>query len=140
MSTPVCIATPFSSRYYIFPGRHFHHLYLVKAISTRLGLQVLCEKSDWQLFSMSRICDHFSSLLFGIENISVETAGPPSVPDDMDDEHWLRLIRFQWWGPDQLKKFEIQRTVEVLPIPTHLCRLDILRRPRLSGRDGDLST
>ena len=52
----------------------------------------------------------------------------------MNVEHWLRLIRFQWWGPDQLKKFEeVQRTVEVLPIPTHLCRLDILRRPRLSG-------
>ena len=42
---------------------------------------------------MSQICDHFSSLLLSIENLGVETLGPPSLPDDMDDEQWLRLIR-----------------------------------------------
>ena len=64
-----------------------------EALSTRLGLRVSCEQLDWQLFSMSQICDHFSSLLFSIENLGVETTGPPSLQGDMDDEQWLRLIR-----------------------------------------------
>ena len=64
-----------------------------EALGTRLKLQVSCEQFDWQLFSMSQICDHFSSLLFSIENLGVETVGPPSLPDGMDDEQWLRVIR-----------------------------------------------
>ncbi len=60
---------------------------------TRLGLKIPCEQLDWQLFSVSQICDHFSSFLFSVEDLSIKTIGPSSVPDDMDDEQWLRLIR-----------------------------------------------
>jgi hypothetical protein len=63
-----------------------------EALSTRLDLQIPCEQLDWQLFSMSQICGHSSSLLFSVENLGVETEGPPNVPDDMDDQEWLRLI------------------------------------------------
>jgi hypothetical protein len=64
-----------------------------EALNTRLALQVSCEQLDWQLFSMSQICDHFSSLLISVENLGVKTEGSSNVPDDMDDEEWLRLIR-----------------------------------------------
>ncbi|KAH9057894.1 hypothetical protein EDB87DRAFT_915041 [Lactarius vividus] len=60
---------------------------------TRLGLQISCEQLDWQLFSISQICDHFSSLLFNVENLGIMTIGPSSVPDDMDDEQWQGHIR-----------------------------------------------
>jgi hypothetical protein len=60
---------------------------------TRLGLQISCEQLDWQLSSISRICDNFSSFLFSVEDLRIETAGPSSAPDDVDDEQWLRLVR-----------------------------------------------
>ena len=59
--------------------------------STRLGLQISCEQLDWQLSSSSQICAHFSS--FSVEDLRIETAGPSSAPDDMDDGQWLRLVR-----------------------------------------------
>src|SRR6266702_2016642 len=33
---------------------------------TRLGLKIPCEQLDWQLSSISQICDHFSSFLFSV--------------------------------------------------------------------------
>jgi hypothetical protein len=60
---------------------------------TRLGLQISCEQLDWQLSSISQICDNFSSFLCSVEDLRIETAGPSSVPDDTDDGQWLRLIR-----------------------------------------------
>ncbi|KAH9058347.1 hypothetical protein EDB87DRAFT_1685321 [Lactarius vividus] len=60
---------------------------------TQLGLQISCEQIDWQLSSISDICNHLSSFLFNVENLGIETIGPPSVPDDMNGEQWLRLIR-----------------------------------------------
>jgi hypothetical protein len=58
---------------------------------THLWLEVPCEQLDWQLSSISQICDHFPSL-FGVENLDIETVGRSKAPDDMDDEQWLRLI------------------------------------------------
>ena len=63
-----------------------------EALSTRLKLQVSCEQVDWQLSFISQICDHLSVFLSGVENLGVETAGHSNVPDDMEDEQWLRLI------------------------------------------------
>ncbi len=60
---------------------------------TRLGLQILCEQLDWQLSSISQICLHFSSFLSSVEDLGIDTIGPSCVPDDMDGEQWLRLIR-----------------------------------------------
>jgi hypothetical protein len=60
---------------------------------TQFGLQISCNQFDWQLSSISQICDHFSSSLFSVEDLRIEMAGPSSVPDDMDDEQWPQLIR-----------------------------------------------
>ncbi|KAI9451044.1 hypothetical protein BJY52DRAFT_1419288 [Lactarius psammicola] len=60
---------------------------------TRLGLEISCKQLDWQLFSISQICDHFSSFLFNVEDLGIKTIGPSIVPDDVDDEQWLGLIR-----------------------------------------------
>ena len=63
-----------------------------EALGTRLVLQISCKQLDWQWFSISQICDHFSSFLHSVESLSIMTAGLSSVPDDMDDEQWLRPI------------------------------------------------
>ena len=60
---------------------------------TRLALQISCEQLDWQLSSISQICDQFSSFIFSVEELDIKMAGPSRVPDDMDNEQWLRLIR-----------------------------------------------
>ncbi|KAI9454583.1 hypothetical protein BJY52DRAFT_1188866 [Lactarius psammicola] len=59
----------------------------------RLGLQISCEQLDWQLSFISQICDHFFSFLFSVGDLGIMTIGSSSVPDDMDNEQWLRLIR-----------------------------------------------
>jgi hypothetical protein len=60
---------------------------------TLLQLRISCKQSDWQIFSISQICDHFSSFLFSVEDLRIETVGPSSAPDDIDDEKWLQLVR-----------------------------------------------
>jgi hypothetical protein len=59
----------------------------------RLRLQISCRQLDWQLSSISQICDHFSTFLYGVEDLGIKTTGLSSMPDDVDDEQWLRLIR-----------------------------------------------
>lgn len=59
----------------------------------RLRIQISCEQLDWQLFSISQICDQFSSFLFGVKDLRIKSVRLPSLPDDMVDEQWLRLIR-----------------------------------------------
>ena len=61
-------------------------------LNTRLQLQISCRQLDWQLFSISHICDHFSSFLFGVEDLGITATGLSNVPDDMNGEQWLRLI------------------------------------------------
>ena len=60
---------------------------------TWLGLQISCEQLDWQLSSISQICGLFSSFISGVEELDIKTAGPSRVPDDMDNDQWLQLIR-----------------------------------------------
>ena len=79
---------------------------------TRLGLQISCEQLDWQLTSIYQICDHFSSFISSVEDLGVKTIGPSSVPDDMDDEQWVRLLRLF----DGLKAFRVagELTTDIL--------------------------
>ncbi|KAH9178374.1 hypothetical protein EDB89DRAFT_1170790 [Lactarius sanguifluus] len=58
----------------------------------QLSLQISCERLDWQLSSITQICDHFPSSLSSVEDLGFETIGPSNASDDTDDEHWLRLI------------------------------------------------
>ncbi|KAH9034427.1 hypothetical protein EDB84DRAFT_1487007, partial [Lactarius hengduanensis] len=60
---------------------------------TWLGLKISCEQLDWQLSSISQICDHFSTFLFSVKDLGIGTTRLSSVPNDVDGEHWLRLIR-----------------------------------------------
>ena len=60
---------------------------------TRLGLQISCEQLDWQLSSISQICDQFSSFISSVEALDIKTVGPLRVPDDMDNDQWLQLFR-----------------------------------------------
>ena len=47
---------------------------------TRLGLQISCEQLDWQLSSISQICDQFSSFLICVEDLGIDMSGLSSVP------------------------------------------------------------
>jgi hypothetical protein len=60
---------------------------------TRLGIQSSCEQFDWQLFSLTQICNNFSTFLSRIEDLRIDATRPPSVQDQMDGERWLELIR-----------------------------------------------
>ncbi|KAH9068167.1 hypothetical protein EDB83DRAFT_635702 [Lactarius deliciosus] len=73
------------------------------ALGTRLRLQVSCEQLDWQLSSISQICEHFSTFLFNVEDLGIETNGPSRVPGDVDDGQWLRPIR----AFDSIKDFRV---------------------------------
>ena len=60
--------------------------------STRLRLQIPCKQLDWQLSSMTQVCDQFSPFLFGVQHLAFNTNGFSS-DQDVDDEQWLQLIR-----------------------------------------------
>ena len=60
--------------------------------STRLRLQIPCKQLDWQLSSMTQVCDQFSPFLFGVQHLVFNTNGFSS-DQDVDDEQWLQLIR-----------------------------------------------
>ncbi|KAH9020824.1 hypothetical protein EDB84DRAFT_1581002 [Lactarius hengduanensis] len=61
--------------------------------STPLRLQISCKQLDWQLSSMTQVCDRFSPFLFRIENLGFNTAQLPSGQDGADGEQWLELVR-----------------------------------------------
>ncbi|KAI9465383.1 hypothetical protein BJY52DRAFT_1243645 [Lactarius psammicola] len=60
---------------------------------TRLELRISCEQLDWQLSSMTQICNHFSSSLFLVEVLGIKTTQSPSRQDDVGGEQWLELVR-----------------------------------------------
>jgi hypothetical protein len=59
----------------------------------RLRLQISCERLDWQLTAISQICVHFSTFQSRVEDLDIERIGLPGMPDDVDDEQWLQLLR-----------------------------------------------
>jgi hypothetical protein len=60
--------------------------------STPLRLQVSCKQLDWQLSSITQICNQFSPFLFRVEDLAINTTRP-SGKDDVDGEQWLELVR-----------------------------------------------
>ena len=69
----------------------------------RLRLQIPCRQLDWQLSSISQICDHFSTFLFSVEDLGIKTTGPSCVAHDANDGQWVRLVR----AFDSLKDFRV---------------------------------
>ncbi|KAH9057851.1 hypothetical protein EDB87DRAFT_1628551 [Lactarius vividus] len=62
------------------------------AFSARLGLQISCEQSDWQLSFISQICDQFSSFLCSVEDLDIKTIGPSSGLRAFDSTKNCRVI------------------------------------------------
>ena len=58
---------------------------------TSLGLQILCEQLDGQLFSMGQICNHFSPFLFRVKDLRVSSTRASSGYD-INGRRWLELI------------------------------------------------
>ncbi|KAH8979587.1 hypothetical protein EDB86DRAFT_3248302 [Lactarius hatsudake] len=84
-SSPLCADIIFSGGVFVTFTR--------PALNTRLGLQISCGQSDWQLSFISQICDHLSSFLFSVEDLDIKTIGLSSMSGNVDDEQWLGLIR-----------------------------------------------
>ncbi|KAI9464516.1 hypothetical protein BJY52DRAFT_1249588, partial [Lactarius psammicola] len=60
---------------------------------TRLDLQISCEQLDWQLSSMTQICNHFSPFLFRVESLGIFMTQHSTGQDDTVREQWVELIR-----------------------------------------------
>jgi hypothetical protein len=60
---------------------------------TTLELRIPCEQIDWQLSSMTQICNHFCPFLFRVEDVLIDTTRPSSGQDDLVGEQCVELIR-----------------------------------------------
>ena len=67
--------------------------FMTSSASTRLRLQIPCKQLDWQLSSMTQVCDQFSPFLFGVQHLVFNMNDFSSEQDDVDDEQWVQLIR-----------------------------------------------
>ncbi|KAH8984721.1 hypothetical protein EDB92DRAFT_2116998 [Lactarius akahatsu] len=61
--------------------------------STPLRLQISCKQLDWQLSSMTQVCDQFSPFLSGVKNLRINSTQLSSGQNDVNGEQWLELIR-----------------------------------------------
>jgi hypothetical protein len=59
----------------------------------RLALQISCAQVDWQLSSMTQICNHFSRFLPRVQDLGISSTQTLSGTNDMDREHWGEIIR-----------------------------------------------
>ena len=62
-------------------------------ISTRLRLQISCRQLDWQLSSMSQVCDQLSPFLSRVNHLSFNSSNFSSEHVDVGGEQWLQLVR-----------------------------------------------
>jgi hypothetical protein len=81
----------------------------------RLRLQISCKQLDWQLSCMAQVCDHFSPILFRVENLRINSTQSASDQDDEGGEQWLDLVRSfdgtrDIWVADNLRT-DILRTL-----------------------------
>ena len=60
--------------------------------STPLRLQISCKQLDWQLSSMTQICNHFSLFLFRVGDLLISST-QSSNGGGVATEQWLELIR-----------------------------------------------
>ena len=59
-----------------------------------LGLAILCRESDWQLSSLSQLCNSFLPLLSSLEHVGIcEDSLRPHWHDDMENTQWLELLQ-----------------------------------------------
>ena len=60
---------------------------------TTLRLQISCKQLDWQLSSMTQICNHFPPFLLHIEDLRISSTQLPNWEHSMAGEQWSELIR-----------------------------------------------
>ena len=59
---------------------------------SQLNLQISWEQLDWQLYSLTQICDHFSPFLHRVHDLRISSNQPPSESADVDRQQWRDLI------------------------------------------------
>ena len=59
---------------------------------SRLNLQISWEQLDWQLSSLTQICDHFSPFLRHVHDLRISSIQSPSEKADVDRQQWRGLI------------------------------------------------
>ena len=64
--------------------------FLDQSTAKPLRLRIPCGQLDWQLSSMAQICNHFSPVLFHVEDLRISSTYVENV---MAGEQWLELIR-----------------------------------------------
>ena len=60
---------------------------------SQLKLEVSCEQLNWQLSSMTQICNHVSPLRFRVKILRINLTQPANWMVGMDNEQWPELIR-----------------------------------------------
>ena len=60
---------------------------------TALRLQISCKQLNWQLASMAQVCAQFSSFLFRVKTLRVNTTQPSNEQDVVGGEQWPELTR-----------------------------------------------
>ncbi|KAN0131533.1 hypothetical protein V8E53_010641 [Lactarius tabidus] len=58
-----------------------------------LVLHISCEELDWQLSSITQICNQFSPFLSRVQDLRIDSTQSPSRRDDMECERWVELMR-----------------------------------------------
>jgi hypothetical protein len=103
----------------VFSGRTVSIAFTQPGAHARLKLQISCEPLDWQLSSISQMCDHFFPFLSSIQDLRVDTAERSSGKGDVDVDQWLEIMR----GFDGTK--DLQVTGELAADILHaLCPVD----------------
>jgi hypothetical protein len=59
---------------------------------TQLKLQISCEQLDWQLFSLTQICDHFSPFLLRVQDLGISSTLSMMEKADVDGQQWRDLL------------------------------------------------
>ena len=76
-----------------FSGNDVSILFTRPEDSVRFTMHISCEHFDWQLSSMTQICDHCFPFLSSIQDLRIVATKLPSVVDDVGGEQWLDLVR-----------------------------------------------
>ena len=61
--------------------------------SSRLILQISCEQLDWQVSSITQICNQFFPFLSTVQDLGINTTQGSSGENNVDDRQWLELFR-----------------------------------------------
>jgi hypothetical protein len=62
---------------------------------TKLSLSISCSKLDWQLSSLSQVCDLTLSTLSTLDRLDIRESqySPPNWQDDIENTQWLELFQ-----------------------------------------------